>query len=282
MESMDLINYILFTVFLLFLIPFYTQIRMYLITKSNSYLIFSLIFILAIIDSLLRLPSDRTLFIDFSITFVYITIFWIILMMADELRNNSNPQLSIFWKLLAVFTLSISWVLKYFVIIEDFSIEYTYLRITIGEFYRFIVGIIIIFSVNRAVIFVEAKRINDSLRLWKIAGYVIMINGIIRLLAFGYLSILSVYGVSIDSIIILNLNYFSDFMAVLLLLIVLIIAILYPEAMLISELQFHKIHELYSLLEKDQSKYILTSYQDEKLMNYLHSVAEIIKLKNSN
>lgn len=267
---------------LLFLIPAYIQLRNYYIVKSNSYLIFATLFFLSVLDQILVSIDSNFFVIEVIISLSFVLIHLILIQLASELINHKLNVSSRVWITHGTLTFLSLFTLKYFLYENMISDEYSTIKFLIGEPLRIVAGFALIQSITRSNLIIKTSRTSFIQNGWIITGGVFILSGLIQFAIYGveffYKVILDGENSPISTGIAEGLSLFS---VLFLALFASIIAIFYPEAMLLSHTQLIKASKLYDLMaeteENDEtrlSKLFFRSEAPETLIDYIKNIPD--------
>ena len=270
---------------LIFIIPAVILIRNYIFVGSPSYLLFASLFGFVILDQII-VSLDREEFIfEILITLSFVSIYVIVIQLSSDIIDNKLPVSNLIWRSIALGVLIFTVILKYLILKEFISVNYTPLRITIGELYRIFAGYLVIYSFKNTKFVVESDKTMVIRKYWVICGYLITITGIFRSL-FNTIEwfLLVPFNKDQDSILVSNIDFASEFIGLLSVLslgvIILYIALFYPETMLLSHVQVIKAARIYDIVER-YSRIEFKSERTEEhtaLIEYINTIPkELIK-----
>ena len=262
----------------------YIQLRNYYVVISNSYLIFALLFLLSMFDQLLVSINSEVFLIDILVSVSFVIIHLILIQLASELINHKLPLSRMIWWIHGIITFIGLFILKYLLLEDIISEDYSTVKFLIGEPLRIAAGFTLIYGITKSNLIIKSRRTTFIKNGWILTGIIIALSGIIQ---FGIYSLDLWYDLILDRknspIPISIAEGFSLLSVLFLALFTSVIAIFYPEAMLLSYAQVIKAAKLYDLISDDESsedeslsKLPFRAETPEVLIDYVKSLPDDI------
>jgi len=268
----------------LFLFPLIVQFRIYQFIEARSYLRFSLLFGFIFIDTILTAIEIDSLAIDIFATVTFISIHVILSLIALDVIDNKFPLKEKGWMLFGTVIFVGTVILKYLIYNEQLPEYYTSLRIAYGQILALSTGLILLYAFANINMTMKNNRTRLIRRIWLLCGLIITVDGILSLFT-NLSSFISIYLYNMEWQLISQVSAFVVALirvnTVLIALIVMTSALLYPEALLLSMYQIYNASILYKLLEENEK---LSSkefnYPKDIVLDYLDSIPKDLLRKN--
>lgn len=276
------IEFLLLITGLLFLIPMIFQIRIYFFTRSISYLYFSLLFLSVIIGASISYFQPTQFIFSIINSLLFGIEMQILYQITDDTSNHNIPIKSNMWRILLIVEILGSILIKFLIQENEISTHWTSFRIAIGQVLQFIVSVCIIYSFKNLDLTSLPSKILSIRRVWIISGSILMTTSTVRFLIYFPNFILGSISTNMDLASLIPFAEDIDIVALLIIaFIVVIFSMIYPETLLISEVQLLKVHRLYQLLELikeiekvEDPRNNLFTYGTDSILSYLKDIAD--------
>ena len=206
----------------------------------------------------------------------------IIYQISSDTSNHKLPVKSYTWRILLIIEVLGSILIKYLIYENIVSSNWTSLRIAIGQILQFIVCICLIYSFKDLNLSSLPSKILSIRRVWITSGLILITTSSIRFLIYFPNFVLLSLSSNRELSSMIGFAENLDIIALLIIaFIVVISSIIYPETLLISEVQLLKVHRLYQLLElikekekEEDPRSSLFSYGTDSILSYLKDIAD--------
>lgn len=267
-----------FVVSLLYLIPLFIAIRLYLLVKYIDYLLAAVIFLLMTVDAILLSLNQPIALYENIIALVTFSIVYTFCyhMMGDKIKVSRKM-----WYV-TVFSLSI-YVLPAAFFQDEIELRFTLIRYVLFELMRLMIGFVVVHSFLKVTEIKKTKRTQLAKRSWALGGLVLMVLAIVRI-ALTLYSLFQLFvldhDISIDDYSV-KLGYNIIVIGAIFLSIVIVFnVIILPEGLMLSYSQILRSSKLYDLLENLplENNQNMSSSQ---LTSYLQEIAPVMKTKRT-
>ncbi|MCE7735503.1 MAG: hypothetical protein GPJ54_11535 [Candidatus Heimdallarchaeota archaeon] len=263
---------------LLYLIPLFVAIRLYLLVKYIDYLLAAVVFLLISVDAILLSLNQAIALYENIIALVTFSIVYTFCyhMMRDKIKVSRKM-----WYV-TVFSLSI-YVLPVAFFQDEIDLRFTLFRYILFEIMRLMIGFVVVHSFLEVTEIKKTKRTRLAKRSWALGGLVLMIIAIVRI-ALTLYSLFQLFvldhDISIDDYSV-KLGYNIIIIgAIFLSLVVVFNVVILPEGLMLSYSQILRSSKLYDMLENLPLE-INQDISTSQLKSYLQEIAPVLKTKKT-
>lgn len=242
-----------------------------------------MVFVLSMLNQILVSIDFDIYIIEVVISLSFALFHLIIIHLSSEFINHKLKISMNIWKIYAILTFVGLVTVKYLVFYDIISEDYSTLKFIVGSPLRTMAGISMIYGLSRSNLIIKSPRTTFIKNWWIITGLILTLTGIIEFGVYGldiYYNAVNGENSPLSISIAENIGYARE---TSLTLIVSIIAIFFPEAMLLSHTQVLKSAKLYDLISETQetekelvSKSIFRLESSDVLIEYIKSLPDDI------
>lgn len=206
-------------------------------------------FLLSTIDQALVSFDNSFLISEFIISINFVLIHLIVIYLASEYNNHQQPIRTIKLVQYGIVTIIALLTLKSLLHFDVISSDRENLKFLIGEPFRIVAGFMLIYSFTNSKLIVKSKRTSIISSFWMAAAVMMLISGIIQFSIYSLDTVFDLNGAGINSSWTDFAVLSGDINAIFLALIATIMALFYPENMLLTHVQLIKAARIYKILE---------------------------------
>ncbi|OLS20793.1 MAG: hypothetical protein HeimC2_35730 [Candidatus Heimdallarchaeota archaeon LC_2] len=264
--------------------PGLVQFRNYRLTNSDEYLKFSALFFLFIIDNIIQSLDKPPFVFEVISTLAFSMVNYIIILIASGAANNNLMIKENIWKAGVVIAYLTSSFIEILVYQNRLDMEYRNVHVILLDSMTFFAGIMLIYAFITTPYLIHGSRTNQTRGIWILLGSLLLSIGFIRVWnnLESVIKLLSSYKTAIPQI--LDSTDFVDYVTILIGLLTIVLALFYPETMLLSQTQIMKVAKLFNSTESkflyDIGKLPITIGNKEALKRYIQEVGEVISRIN--
>jgi hypothetical protein len=251
-----MVDILLFLAAILFIIPFFVQLRIYYLVKSRSYLAFSLLFVSIFVDTIISAFQLEGFGYQALLSLSFVLTNTILILISLDAVNNKFPIKSRSWISFSVFILLGTLVLKYLIRQDILASHYTSLRIVFGEILELSTGIVILYAFSHINLILQTSRTIRIRRLWMAIALVLIFNALAKIIFYTlYFFFVEFGGSSADiSRIVMVVESIITINVLIIATITFLFAVFFPETLLLSKYQFYRAYKIYQMLENQGVK----------------------------